>query len=336
LNASALIKKGNVSNYKIPSNVNKAKFLESEEFTADGSYKVLSKVITCDEFNDFIEANMGFPAKFTYFEQKLMVAIYQNGNEENSSIIHVTISELLGMIGMYNYSHDRITFGTGHSRQQVGNSFSREPDFGIAAMSRFRRNLIENSNIVGEVMYSQSLADGHRMVQQYLAPESEVFGVVLIDLEHPWPTNKNLPNTRRDFLPGKMVYYFYEKPESGKNQNIIPRNVVSFGTAPLNEFDIRLICETTGCLNTRVVGFRCDNNNNNENKNNIACDIHNQQIQCIPANCVLRHSKLDAQIELGEAVFLLKNVPRHFDMEVNLYQLQCAVLIGASYLKTNE
>jgi hypothetical protein len=160
------------------------------------------------------------------------------------------------------------------------------------------------------------------MTQQYLAPESEIMGVVLVDLEYPWPGRNS--NIRRDLFPGKMVYFFYERPEIADN-NIVPANIVSFGTLPLTEFDIQSIRDTTRCNNETIVGFRFDNL--------IACDAHNQYIQFIPGNCILRHSCHDVQLPAGEVVF--NNVPHNFDLEVNLFRLQRAVLIGASYLPTN-
>jgi hypothetical protein len=304
---------------KIPVNIERSKFLSCEEFTADGVYKILATNITSKEFNLFIVENLGFPVKFTYFQKNILVPLYQYGNE--SSIHEAAVSKLIGIIESFNDTH-RLTLGSAQTRQEMQN-FSRQPDFGIRSKTRYKSS-ISNSNIVGEIMYSQNLTDGHQIAQQYLASDSDILGFVLIDLEYPWPGRNN--DVERDLVPGKMVYYFYERPEIEQN-NIIPRTIVSFGTSPLNELDIQLICGITGCRNETIVGFRYDNL--------IPCDDHNEYIQFIPGNCLLRHNCHDAQVLVGEVVFPLNSVPQNFDMVINLYRIQYAVCMGATLLPIN-
>jgi hypothetical protein len=144
---------------KIPATIDRSKFLNCDEFTSNGNYKILAANITYDEFNVFILENLEFPSKFTYFKKKILVPLYQYGNE--SSIHETTVSKINGMIESYCSIHDDIAFGSAQRFQDVG-SFSRQPDFAISAMTRYRHS-ISNSNIVGEVMYSQNLMDGHQI-----------------------------------------------------------------------------------------------------------------------------------------------------------------------------
>jgi hypothetical protein len=149
-----------------------------------------------------------------------------------------------------------------------------------------------HANIVGEIMYSQSLDDGHRYAQLYLTPESDICGVILIDLQNSRPRD----NDGRFTLEGPMVYYYYERQRNG-NDFISPTEVVSFGT---------IWCRWGGP----------------------PCDVVNLGfIVNVPGRVLLNTNPEDEAIAIRGQVYQSAEVPQEYDMQIYLNKLEQKILL---------
>ena len=246
-----------------------------------------------------------------YEDGSVKIPLYQQANE---SAPHEAAAGYFAGI-MFTYQHANTLESTGQFAQNSDN-FYCQPDFGLSASSR--NGIIVTSNLVGEVMYSQPLADGHARALRYLSiPNLE--GVILVDIQYPWPMPAK--GALRSTAPGYLVYYLYVRG------NVVPTRVVSFGTAPLTAADMNNITRITGCAAEIIQGYV-------HNVPNTECtEAHRAQYdQSISGRVILRANDNDdtalvkgVQIPLDDPVL---------NMNFNLFDLQRRIVSATNNLRS--
>lgn len=311
-------------NIKVPENVRRTKFSpysSTEQTESDGLYRIVAAGITKDEFCAFCELNLGAREKFVWRRGKILIPLYQAANE--TSVHEAGVGIFAGIIYVYQMQHPGFIGSTMQYRQTLA-AFSRQPDFGIKSRARLPDTGVTTCNVVGEIMYSQSLANGHGHAVAYLAPGSNICAVILVDIQYPYP--EAVPPALRSASPVKLVYYYYPHPADAPE--IVPTRVVSFGTAPLTAADMDMIVATTHCDINNIRGYL--------HTTMVPCNLANrdQYTETIPGPVLLRVVPEDVTITLDGVEHELDN--RLLDLSFNLHDIQRGMTPASVDLPINE
>jgi hypothetical protein len=309
---------------KFPSGIAQSKFdcYGRQEQTTDGLYLVVAEGISRFEFDEFVKENCETEAQFMWRGGRILMYLYYDCNRE-SPIHNLTTSFFAVLVDHYRarLGGDRLITYTGSTAQDTP-ELIRQPDFGIISRSRLggMRRIV---NIVGEVLYSQSLSSGHELAQSYLSPDSDISAVILVDLQFPWPRGAN----GRVTLHGTMTFFYYERQnaEHHAGNNIAPIEVISFGTAPLFQDDVDRIQEIVGCAPGVVRGHGVNGGP--------PCDGENPGfVVNIPGSVLLNTHPNDVAITIGGQVYQVADVPQQYDMQIDLFELQGSAMDGLALM----
>jgi hypothetical protein len=293
----------------IPSGMDHGKF--QHDVCVDGDADVLIGTrMTRSEFTEFLQAQTEDSHLRFCFDD-------DDGNlfwvcPKESRIHRQACDFFIGLSSAYNADHLTDLIDSTGSSQQTNGEFTREIDFGYSFISRADHR-ISACNVVGEVLYSQSLADGHACAVKYLQGHSEILSVYLINLEYPWPKR---PDGQYDRISGKIVCCVYSEHIDGNP--IVPSSVVSFGPSPITADDMHDIVVATHCAMASITGHGVGTAQ--------ACSLADMQEYSvrIPGNVLLRLHVEDPPLAI--------HLQPQYDLVIDLFKLKERVCRAVSMM----
>ena len=257
--------------------------------------------------------------KYMLHRSQILMPLFQANND--SHVHERAIGFFTKVFAAYGDNLESTGQANQHGIDEAGDDFNRQPDFGVIAASRIHH--ISCANLVGEVMFSQQLSDGHRFANCYLTHVPDVCAVILVDVEYPLHID---PVSNRYSVDVQCIYYLYERPLAplGLGGNITPSAVVSFGRNFLSAADMARIHTITHFEVANIRGYL--------HTTMIPCNATNS-IESIPGHVLLRTRAADNSISVAGVNMLNTALPAEYNMGINLFKLQEAISLPHLFLQ---